>query len=571
MHGGVMRVFPAVCIYATLLFANIGPALSANQENTPLRLLNKKIGSDFVSVAVPSIPPSESLRGFLDPQATAALATDSAKGISEAVNKDDYFVLIGDGFNSLQGVPAGACVAFDPLHPKKYLATVNGQEPGNAQDVDYYLHSIDSVEQLLREISFSASAEFGSGISHGEASVEYFNQYRYSKYNSFLVVRVRVVNEAEGLINPQPTDLATQALGQPQDFFDRCGDKFVRGRITGGDFAAIIRYEAENESQLSTLHAEISVAVGNFQGSAQLSQRIESIKSFKSREVKVIRRGTADPIPEDIAALEKYAEKFPGRIAKLKNAPVIALLLASYRNLLKIPEAIEQQVSAFEELANIDSAARRIRSGVDEIRHHQQLYPPLPDDILVKSQRLDKLIDDIRDRVHLCAATLSVTCRQPYKPTLPIDKLPEPISWTRLDPTTPADQLVGASSLGEYAILSQGCWLPHKYNASRVVCVPGTDGGGVGYKLAPLKPGDISTIPDFIALRGVTSIPPNSRIIVKLFDSYYEDNASLGSNPLEVGLFETTSAIPPDTQRYLNTITPMPRSLDEISESNNIQ
>jgi hypothetical protein len=496
------------------------------------------------------------------PSPLRGLVTHQKAQLIESSEMDPFFALIGDGYNSLNGTPGGACVEFDPNNPSKYLYSASATTGNTNADVQFYLREIETVDELLKELSLDASAEFGFGAFKGDASVSYFNQYRHSKYTRFLVVRVTVAYEAEGLFNPKPTTFGTQAMaGGAQNFLTACGNKYIRGVIRGGDFAGIVRYEAESETQLTQLTMELHAAGGSWSASADLKQKIESIKSYKKREVSVVRRGTEDPLPDDFAAMEAYAVSFPDKLKTASNRVTIALVKDDLKNVFNnFPPSILEQEAAFEPIANTESTGKKILNGIDFIKRNQENFPPLPLDTPQRVKQFETLLENVHELAATCSRNLSADCRRPYKPALPITKLPEQIVWSRVDPATPADQKLGASSVGEYAIISEGCWLPHSPKPTWVICVPGSDGGGLGYKYQSLQAGTKPT--EYAPILGVTAIPQNAIIYVKLFDSVYDDNASYGPNPIQAGIFEITEAVAPSVTKYLQTIEPYPKSQD---------
>jgi hypothetical protein len=93
-----------------------------------------------------------------------------------------------------------------------------------------------------------------------------------------------------------------------------------------------------------------------------------------------------------------------------------------------------------------------------------------------------------------------------------------------------------------------------------VICAPGNDGGGLGYKFQSLQSGTKPT--EYAPILGVTSTAQNSIVYVKLFDSVYDDNASFGPNPIQAGLFEITEAVAPSVTKFLQTAEPYPKSQD---------
>src|SRR5439155_15095131 len=122
------------------------------------------------------------------------------------------------------------------------------------------------------------------GVTSGNASVNYFHSQHINSNTLYVVLNVKVTNTAEVMDHLELTTDAYKMLedGDLARFMDACGDSFIAGRTTGGEFSAVIKIESESESERNTL--ESSLSAGGFNWSTNVktqSKMTEAVSHHK--------------------------------------------------------------------------------------------------------------------------------------------------------------------------------------------------------------------------------------------------------------------------------------------------
>ncbi len=118
-------------------------------------------------------------------------------------------------------------------------------------------------------------------------------------------------------------------------FVDHCGDEYIYGRQTGGDFTAIIRFSSTSQADQQTVSGTINGAIGPFGGSSvDFTNSLQKLQSISSSRVLVTRNAGLGPI-QGVSGLLDAVRKFPDDV---KAHPVlISLATDPYKNVDNVP------------------------------------------------------------------------------------------------------------------------------------------------------------------------------------------------------------------------------------------
>ena len=181
-------------------------------------------------------------------------------------------MLPGKGYDSATGKVGGECVKWKTK-----------QSHGGWETL-YYLRHVESSEALASEMNMSVSASvkpiFGAG---GSMKVQYFSGRKFNSFTSYLLVKSVIKAPPEQIVE---VDLKADYLklwnSNPEAFRRACGDEFLIGTISGGEFYAIIEFSTKTEDDKSSLDAEIEASVGIYSGSAKLSTSLSKLTSNRT-------------------------------------------------------------------------------------------------------------------------------------------------------------------------------------------------------------------------------------------------------------------------------------------------
>ena len=237
--------------------------------------------------------------------------------------------IMGRGYNSFRaGGPMGDCVK----------GTIVGPTPGGRSSPSYSIDVIRSYEQFQSEThaEASVSADFASFSGSLKAT---FDQAESSTTNTqFLLVRERVaMNREIDLDNPQfkrnlppSTDVNGQAL-----FFRACGDQFVSHVVMGGEFIALVSFQATETDVQKSLDVDASVSTFSTDASMNFQTAMKDSQNKSKLHIYVRQIGGAGgrlpryQLSPDgsvsntaVALTLQYAEQFPAQVNLQTAAPI---------------------------------------------------------------------------------------------------------------------------------------------------------------------------------------------------------------------------------------------------------
>ena len=332
-------------------------------------------------------------------------------------------LLIGQGLNSATGEQGALCVAYDPDKEASELTSAAGNEAG--QKVSYVLQQVTSIESLKKAAKVDASASFGWGVFSSDATASLISSGEFTQYNNFVYAEISVYNAFQALksrnLRAQPA-LAWAKAG-PDVFVDHCGDEYIYGRQTGGDFAAIIQFSSTNESDQQTVSGAINIAIAPFGGgSADFMSALQKLQRISTSRVMVVRNGGMGDIP-DVADLVEAVRKFPDAVKA--HPVVIGLATDSYKNVDNIPRnvtfgVVTNEARTLAVIAGyLDQAYQNRANLTFIIRNPTQFVINSPADLTKAWNENEQIITDQLDKATSCHDDAPKCGKAPAPPSFP--------------------------------------------------------------------------------------------------------------------------------------------------------
>ena len=170
-----------------------------------------------------------------------------AVGVVDAEVSTDH-LLPGQGFNQSTG-EQGRPDAVIWNGPDE-LIQIN---PGAGQKSQLIFQYVEDFESLKSHLGVAVSASFGMGIYSAEGSASYSRSESHTRFDSYLLIGVKVINPTVVLKNSQlsPAAIAYISAGDLSSFLTYFGNSYVYGYVTGGEILGIVRYTATSDQQAS--------------------------------------------------------------------------------------------------------------------------------------------------------------------------------------------------------------------------------------------------------------------------------------------------------------------------------
>jgi SepF-like predicted cell division protein (DUF552 family) len=257
----------------------------------------------------------------------------------------------GVGFDSVAGDVRGDCVLrTEPESP----VGVSGQE------VVFKLRQITSSTELAKELNISASASLKAQFGKVSAKASYASQQNINQFSIYLVAQVSVTNPTRRLRDVKLTDEAWRLLEVKgvEEFRERCGDEFLSGITTGGEYLAILQIttRSEEEKQNVSVSVRAKGTGGTWKAGADFKLALEQISKEHEVEVTSFQQGgDTATIPDTVEEIIDRAVNFPQQVDGDK-AFAYSAFFQDY-NSLNLPDGInpidvEQQKRVIEKLAD---------------------------------------------------------------------------------------------------------------------------------------------------------------------------------------------------------------------------
>jgi len=442
-------------------------------------------------------------------------------------NTDAQF---GVGYDSLFTITKQPCVVFGG-NPNELVSI-----GGSGQSVNLHLTHATNNSDLAQSLNISGSASFGFGAYSGNLAVSYFRSQRFSRYAEFLTEDIHVENQAQYLKKAALTAAAQRAARQGLAAFRKlCGDQYIAGIVTGGEFTAVLEATSDSESDQEQTAATFSAAALGNSVSGSALQEMQSLSASGRLSIDIVRKGTFEALPGfDAQSLQDYIRNFPPKVVPEPNGHpwAILALTKTYDGLVNFPEPAQQR-RALEQLSMYLGDMLRRRSGLAYINAHESLFGGVDHSRLVSEMaELRKAIADLTIEAEDCAMD-AAKCKTVN--FAEVSELPERAVWTKVNPRSSARMFVGPVQKNAKRVFEvRGFWSPFDHNPGPGVtewCGPGENEIVTAHSNASGQDLPLSG-------RVPTLVPDNSLVYFQIADSYYGDNRTYDPDPVRVSLYE---------------------------------
>ncbi|MBF0440828.1 MAG: hypothetical protein HQK54_02890 [Oligoflexales bacterium] len=268
--------------------------------------------------------------------------------------------LLSQGFNTVDGSIKGHCVELGPT------TTQSGQLTGSTSE--YRLLEISSEQSLRENLSVSAAASIKGSIYGGSGRFSFVSSVNKNSSSRYVLVQARFSNQMElassFTFKQEALDLLKK--GKQKEFVEQCGNEFVYGRRTGGEFYALYEYEFSSSEEEKRFSSAVSASGAAWKASANINSELSKFNMSAKVHVKVYRLGGSGAIPE-IENLAEYGRKFPEIVAAINGSPVtLELITKDYTGVGPLesaanPALIERQKYVINNIAkNRDQASEKL-------------------------------------------------------------------------------------------------------------------------------------------------------------------------------------------------------------------
>lgn len=210
-------------------------------------------------------------------------------------------IQVGSGFETLRGEVRQSCVTTVPA-PQR-----------SSQSIEFEMTRVTTSSELARSSGMAVGASFDTGIWSGSMDASLARLTRSSEHSVRFVARIMVTNSDQ---SARSAVILPDMAARPQAEFRRlCGNGYVSSVLTGGEFVALIEYDATSAAEAQAFASTIRLAHATG-GDATASFR-EALSQFSSTERLHVRysiRGVAGHMPQDqtVSAALEFARQFPG-------------------------------------------------------------------------------------------------------------------------------------------------------------------------------------------------------------------------------------------------------------------
>ncbi|MGH9744479.1 MAG: hypothetical protein ACRD59_00035 [Candidatus Acidiferrales bacterium] len=442
-------------------------------------------------------------------------------------NSDARF---GVGFDSLFAITKQPCVVYSG-NPNE-LASVGG----TGQSATLKLTHATTSQEFAQSLKVGGSASFGFGVYSGNLAVDYFQSQRYSRFAEFLTEDLHVENQAQFLKQAVLTLEAKKAAAKGFAAFQSlCGDQYIAGLVTGGDFTAVLEATSDSEQEQQQMSASFSASAWGNTVSGSVAQQMQSWKDSGRLSISIVRKGTFEPLPSfDVQALQDYIRGFPPKVVPEPAGHPWAVLVVtkSYDGLVSFA-ITDTQRRALEQMSQYLADVLKRRAGLAYIAAHEDLFggvdeAKLTAELGILQKTILNLTSDAKD----CAGS-AAKCKTTTYPD--VAELPQRVLWQPVDPKSSARLFVGTVPKNAKRIVEvRGFWSPYDRNP----------GPGVQEWLGPGQAEAIffhsnDTGQDSSATPTMPlPVPSNSLVYFFIGDSYYGDNRTYPPDPVRVALYQ---------------------------------
>lgn len=173
---------------------------------------------------------------------------------------------------------------------------------------------ITETSQLESRLGIDASATYGVGLFSATARFQFAKDAKVQSESLFMAVTATVTAGFRQIDDPALTHDAGTLVGNPEQFTQRYGDRFVRGISAGGLFVGILNLQTGSREEADSIAGELKGSYGLF--SAEAKAKLEQIQNTHRSQLSVLVYREGGPIgdsldrPDDPIALYALLQRW---------------------------------------------------------------------------------------------------------------------------------------------------------------------------------------------------------------------------------------------------------------------
>ncbi len=318
---------------------------------------------------------------------------DSSVKASEVPFDGGHGMKPGVGYETIFEDVRGECVDWDSV-----------ETPSTAQEAVYDLKIIEHTSELGAELNVSSAAQVKAAVPDSPAQVSaktsfaLGHSYSLNRYSIFILASVKVRNETTQLKGSRiKNDIKTQLanIESDPDVVDRlrltCGDAFMSGYTTGGEFFGVMELATDSEEQKTELKRTVEAAlsaegIGELNTQQSFELKLKNIVKNKNLKVWTYQKGGQGAAQVGLVdtpeLMMERVRAFPDFVKAGANAANYTATFSDYFTLnLQLPLAYRNQLLSaqdnLEELAGLQAELIDRRGDIDYILKHPNSFEGL--------------------------------------------------------------------------------------------------------------------------------------------------------------------------------------------------
>lgn len=345
-----------------------------------------------------------------------AVLAEEVRDKAEVDYGTDNLLSLGMGYDFIKGRAVQKC-----------LKQVPRVKTGGTETL-YTIDRIESYKELLEQMNISAGAslKFASG-GGGSLKMRYAHERKVTSQSVFVLVRTLIRAPTLQMEVESLSDRARALLSKRRGdslFRKACGDAYVAGLETGGEFYGILRFDVNSQAEKSMLEAKLEGNYGAWSGSGEFSRRVEEIARYSKVSIVVyqggVEPGVFEPTPDGLikAALDFPAKFFSAQAGLGDDALVNSYLMKDYASLIALeglsvsPISVENQKGVLRRLSGFAADAEGKLNDIAFVFTNRDLFESFDEIALTKSQQaLVAMKDRIVRNAELCYNDIN-QCKQ---------------------------------------------------------------------------------------------------------------------------------------------------------------
>lgn len=227
----------------------------------------------------------------------------------------------GVGYETVYEDTRGVCVDWDGV-----------ETAGGAQEVTYDFDLVENTYDLASTLNVSNASAVKAAVPNTpgasvSAKTKFAMGYSYTlnRYSVYIVAKAEVRNETTQLSNVRIKEDKKSILASPtpeavDQYRLECGDSYMSGYTTGGEFFGVLEIQTETEEQNADVKREIQAslaaeAIGEISTESSFSATLKKITKNKNVHIWTYQRGGQGA--EQVGLVDTV----DGMLARIKSFP----------------------------------------------------------------------------------------------------------------------------------------------------------------------------------------------------------------------------------------------------------